>query len=84
METKRYRVCLVVWRDKNNTDTEYLKDFEYQLSAIDWASNTHIRQNLLQKSLWYDNVAIRVDIDVEEWGSDDNIKVIWTSKLWEN
>ena len=72
---------MVIWHDDHNSDTEYLKDFEYQLSAIDWASNTHIRQNLLQRSLWWDN-AERVDLDVEEWDNQDNIKVVWTSNLW--
>ena len=79
MKTKRYRLTIVVWRDCQNTDTYYIKDFSTFKSATDYVKKN--RQQLVQESMDYDEHQA-VDIDIEEWVDDDCIGVIWSTELW--
>lgn len=79
MEKRLYRLTMVIYRDLRNTDTDYIKDFETLESAIAYTKRN--KQELTQESLCYDD-SVAVDIEIEEWDNDDNIKVVWSTELW--
>ena len=87
MGKRIYRLTMVVWRDCQNTDTDYIKDFSTLESATDYVAKN--RQQLLQDSLDYDEYQA-VDIDIEEWICDEldeyepieEIGVVWSTELW--
>ena len=87
MENKVYRVTMVFWRDKVNTDTDYIADFDDKKKAIDYV-DTH-RKEFKKQALEYKcDEDVAVDMDIEEWVLDEDepveeIGIVYSIQLWE-
>ena len=89
MEKRVYRVTMVFWRDNYNTDTDYIADFTSKELAINYVEK-HRKHFTKQAIDWKCDEDVAVDMDIEEWISDEEsdyesieeIGVVYSTQLW--
>jgi len=78
---KNYRVAIVCWRDKYDSDTDYIKDFWLLRSAYHWLEK-HKNELLAEYKEWLDEYE-EIDADIEKWDEHDFIDgVVYTTLLY--
>ena len=77
-----YRVTVVNWVSNYDSDTDYYKDFDNEGEAIEYVEKH--KQDILKEyqDEWRLDDLFTLDIDVEFWDENDNIYIVYSTKVY--